>query len=168
MPQLQLEVSIKKFLLGICVALGILFAYYAYAHTSSFPVYATVDYQANTIFNTPGIPDYDAYLQWERSSTHQTQSHVSYSVRCSCVLYAKSLTGYNQSVGLAKNWPVNSTVPTLGAVVVFGGAIGHVGVIAEIGSGEFRLDESNYSRCQIMHDRWVSSLDSRILGYWVP
>lgn len=87
---------------------------------------------------------------------------------CSCVLSAKAITGYAQTVGYAINWPLNSSIPTLGGVVVFKiGPYGHVAVIDAINADSFHIKESNYRYCQFTQ-RWIAFTDPTIKGYWVP
>lgn len=81
----------------------------------------------------------------------------------SCVLYAKQLTGYNKPVGLAKNWPVNSQQPSLGAVVIF--KYVHVAVITDIASDSFIITEANYIHNKIS-TRSLPFDDPSIRGYY--
>lgn len=87
---------------------------------------------------------------------------------CSCVLYAKSLTGYSTSVGAARNWPKNSLVPVVGGVVVTNDSrIGHVGVILSINGDSITITEANYSRCR-KSTRTILLSSPVILGFWAP
>lgn len=91
----------------------------------------------------------------------------SYGVLNSCVLYAKLRTGYNKSVGFARNWPINSSFPTIGSVVVLNGTIGHVAIIETIKDETFVVSQTNspagtFSFTELRKD------DPRIKGYYVP
>jgi len=86
---------------------------------------------------------------------------------CSCVLFAKSLTGYSKLVGNARNWTKNSKVPVVGGVVITNESrAGHVAVITAIRDGEFDVVEANYSRCR-KGVRTIKLTNPAILGYWV-
>lgn len=85
---------------------------------------------------------------------------------CSCVIYAKALTGYSQSVGNARNWPKNSPVPVVGGIVITNESrVGHVGVITSVNGNEFTITEANYSRCK-KGIRTLNVSNPSILGYW--
>lgn len=90
---------------------------------------------------------------------------------CSCVLHAKALTGFSISIGLAKRWPRNSEIPSIGAVVITkespsGTNTGHVAQIIDIQDGYLILDEANYQRCQRTVGRKLPINSPLILGYW--
>ena len=91
---------------------------------------------------------------------------------CSCVLFAKKLTGYNKSVGYAKNWPVNSKTPVVGGVVITNESssgsyqTGHVAYILKIEGETMTLIEGNYKRCQ-KSTRTMNIDDKKIIGYWI-
>jgi hypothetical protein len=85
---------------------------------------------------------------------------------CSCVLFAKSLTGYTKTVGNARNWTKNSKVPVVGGVVITNESrAGHVAVITAVRDGEFDIVEANYSRCR-KGVRTLKINNPVILGYW--
>lgn len=125
------------------------------------------DYQ-KTIINKPACdpitgaaPEGSCFYQAPKRA-HQAPYNV-----CSCVSYARWRSGINvPPMGLAKYWPVNSDIPVVGAVVVFGGSsTGHAAVVVEILGTKMRLDEANYTRCRVTTDRWVDMNDPTILGY---
>jgi surface antigen len=98
--------------------------------------------------------------------TAKTGSKVPSTSYCSCVLFAKSLTGYSKLVGNAINWPKNSKVPMVGGVVVTNESrAGHVAVITAVRDGEFDIVEANYSRCR-KGVRTLKINNPVILGYW--
>lgn len=85
---------------------------------------------------------------------------------CSCVIFAKALTGYNSPVGAARNWPKNTTEPTVGGVVVTRESrVGHVAVITAIDGESFTIVEGNYLRCR-KTIRTLNKSNPVILGYW--
>ena len=170
--------EIKKFFLGLLVALGILFAYYAYASSNLQPPPRSnetlaFDYNKNTLFNSPGYPnleEYDAFQERERQTeirkSKATVTGLNSNIRCSCVLYAKWYADISlPPIGLAKYWPRNSSQPTIGGVVVFSGTTGHVAVILDFTSETLTIQESNYHRCQI-GSRTISRLQTNILGFY--
>ena len=111
-------------------------------------------------------PDYEGaeklYQEWKAKQITET---------CSCVAFVKRLTGFNEPVGYAKNWPVNSKVPVVGGVVItnessFGGVrTGHVAYISAIDGDTLTLLEANYVRCK-QSTRKLNINDKRILGFW--
>lgn len=72
---------------------------------------------------------------------------------CSCVSYAKWLSGINVgSVGAAKNHPVNSQVPMVGGLVVFKAGIGmsqngHLAVVIVTDGNLFTTKGANEESC---------------------
>lgn len=85
---------------------------------------------------------------------------------CSCVIYAKALTGYSQPVGNARNWPKNISYPVVGGVVITNESYaGHVGVITWVNGNDFAITEGNYLRCQ-KSTRILNTSNPAILGYW--
>lgn len=88
------------------------------------------------------------------------------STYCSCVVYAKALTGYTAPVGAARNWPVNSLVPHVGDVVVMNiGPYGHTAVITAVYDGKIDIVEANFLSCTVTH-RTLSAYDKDITGFW--
>lgn len=99
-------------------------------------------------------------------SVAKTGSKVPSTSYCSCVTFAKSLTGYTKTVGAARNWPKNSKVPVVGGVVITNeSGLGHVGYITAVRDGEFDIIEANYSRCR-KGVRTLKINNPVILGYW--
>lgn len=92
-------------------------------------------------------------------------------IYCSCVLTAKYLTGKSPgSVGYARNWPINSQVPKVGAVMVskessYGTYTGHVAVVTAVTNTTITLKEGNFSRCQLT-TRTIPRNYWAIRGYW--
>lgn len=85
---------------------------------------------------------------------------------CSCVLFAKAMTGYNIPVGNARNWPKNSKVPVVGGVVITNESkAGHVAVITKVNPDSIEVVEANYVRCR-KGTRQISLNSPVILGYW--
>lgn len=86
---------------------------------------------------------------------------------CSCVSLAKSLTGFAQSIGRARNWPTNSTIPAVGSVVILNESPnGHVAYITKVWADEFEIDETNYIPCT-RSSRVIKNNNKDILGYYV-
>lgn len=86
---------------------------------------------------------------------------------CSCVLFAKATTGYDSSVGNARNWPKNVAYPVVGGVVITNESrAGHVGVITWVSGDTFGIVEANYVRCR-QGVRTLNTNNPAILGYWM-
>ncbi len=85
---------------------------------------------------------------------------------CSCVQFAKELTGYDKVVGAAKNWPINATIPSVGGVVILNeGNVGHIAFITSIGLNSFTIVEANYQSCR-KTTRTLLLTNPDIRGYW--
>lgn len=92
-----------------------------------------------------------------------------YGNACSCVLFAKAYSGKNPgSVGYARNWPVNSNVPVVGAVGKTNESwAGHVFVVTAINSdGTISVIEGNLSRCRVT-TRKIPINSPIIRGYYL-
>jgi hypothetical protein len=82
---------------------------------------------------------------------------TSKSTLCSCVMFAIAKSGKNPGpIGYAKNWPINSSTASIGAVVITkesSGKIytGHVGVVVGVDSEFVYINDANYSSCQETH-----------------
>lgn len=90
---------------------------------------------------------------------------------CSCVMVVKSFTGYTKPVGVARNWPKNSTVPKVGGVVITneGSAkVGHVALIESLDDTHLYLKEGNYKHCKLTTGRKMLRTNQSILGFWNP
>lgn len=87
---------------------------------------------------------------------------------CSCVLYVKAKIGYTKSVGAARNFPVNSHTPSVGAVIVtYESRVGHVGIVSHWDDKYVYLEsEANYSRCKITYGRKIPLNSKLIKGYY--
>lgn len=87
---------------------------------------------------------------------------------CNCVALAKKITGFKESIGLAKYWPVNRLSPEIGAVVITNESnMGHVGIVRDIQDGKIKIYENNYVSCTTTTDRWLDMNSPLILGYWI-
>lgn len=116
----------------------------------------------NVLFNTQGYPV-------PPPEPKPKIPKYTWAQKCSCVLYAKALTGYSKPVGSARNWPVNHTSPEPGAVAVFyGGRYGHVVVILDVdyGARTFTVTESNSPRCTIRSGKVISFDHPLLKGYY--
>lgn len=88
---------------------------------------------------------------------------------CSCVLTAKALTGFNQSVGNARYWPVNTTTAVVGGVLVENiSRAGHVSVIIAVSNEGVTVKEGNYKRCSFTEGRFIPYGSPTIIGFWQP
>lgn len=86
--------------------------------------------------------------------------------QCSCVTAVKAWTGYDKTVGAAKNWPAPLSVPEIGAVIVTReGKVGHVGVVEQIWMETVVIKEFNYYGCQTTR-RELQKDDPLIIGYF--
>lgn len=85
---------------------------------------------------------------------------------CSCVIWAKTQLGYTNSVGAAKNWPINSQEPEVGEVIITSeSSLGHVGLIISIDGDLETIEEANYERCRVTK-RTINKNAPFIRGYW--
>jgi hypothetical protein len=157
-------------------------AYYAYASNNTpqnltFNETLAYDYQQNTLFNTPGIPDQGAWETYEKkrqaalaiNRREAAANGLPARIRCSCVEYAQWYLGINlPPMGVASKWPVNSSQPVIGGVVVLsGGSAGHVAVILDFTAINLFVTEGNVPTCST-GNRTISRSDTNIIGYWNP
>jgi surface antigen len=77
-----------------------------------------------------------------RSSTSGTNPYI-YGF---CTWWVAEEKGITQIWGDAKYWPVNSSIPTAGAIIVTyeNRYYGHVGIIREINGTQVKIEEMNY------------------------
>jgi len=63
-----------------------------------------------------------------------------------CTWYVAKEKGITQIWGDAKYWPVNSNLPTVGAIIVTyeNKRYGHVGIIREVNGTQVKIQEMNY------------------------
>lgn len=113
------------------------------------------------------------YQEWLVQQQPKKVVHVTHvavkTAQCSCVLYAKALTGYTKSIGIARRWTKNSSVPVVGGIVITNESpAGHVAFVAAIDGDTITLDEANYIRCKITTGRKLNINNPIILGYWTP
>ena len=74
---------------------------------------------------------------------------------CNCVSYVKYRRNGNIPVGygFAKNFPVNSQVPQIGAVIITyesfkGTSTGHAGIVIGVNENKVVIDDYNYKPCK--------------------
>lgn len=85
---------------------------------------------------------------------------------CNCVLFAKTMLGIKESLGVAKDIKPTSPVPYVGGLVITNESeFGHVAVITEIKNGYLYLTESNYVHCKITYNRKLPIDSQKIKGY---
>jgi surface antigen len=83
-------------------------------------------------------------------------------VRCSCVEFAKYVTGHSgETWGNASRMRPSHLTPVVGDVVIFDG---HVAVITDIKGDTLRIIEANYVSCKVT-TREVDVSDPSIIGY---
>lgn len=175
-PRRELRKPIKRFFLGLLVAIGLLFAFYALAQSNKPTNTASYfddssDYFQNTLINTPGIPDLVGWDKFQALEQERQRANLAAHKggNCSCVTYAKRLVGFTASVGAARNWPVNSSVCTPGSIVVFtSGSWGHVAQVDTCGpsTGTIR-SEANFVSCQVSFGRTFDLSRPDIKGYYI-
>jgi hypothetical protein len=170
---------IKRFALWLLWALLWLFLGYLFFHS--------VDVAATTTNNFPPLvgPDDNAWIDSqnnvaykpnpppEESAPPKPRPLVHASVYCSCVNYVKALTGFSTTIGLARNWPINSSTPEIGGVVITtesrpGTSTGHVAYIRDVQDGFLILNEANYVSCRQTTGRKLAIDSPLIIGYWNP
>ncbi len=86
---------------------------------------------------------------------------------CSCVLFAEALTGKNPGIiGFAKNWPINSHIPTVGAIGITNeSSAGHVFVVTAVDGANIEVTEANKTHC-IVTSRTLPINSPFIRGYY--
>lgn len=83
-----------------------------------------------------------------------------------CVIAVRTFTGRSDIRGIARNIPVNSDKPAIGAVIKLNESkSGHVGVVIDIRGSEIYIYESNFGYTERATTRWLSVSDPRIVGY---
>ena len=132
--------------------------YGGYARAKLAPTYIQ-NQKALETFNSQGTTPWLASSKcWSSSrskSNVQTVSSKSGANTCSCVLFVKQKYGIDPgSVGLARNWPINSRIAQAGAVVITressGYNSGHVGYVVSVNTdrGTITINDANFSQCK--------------------
>ncbi len=86
--------------------------------------------------------------------------------RCNCVLYVKKLLGITQSLGVAKNIPVSTKEPFIGAIVItYESVWGHAAIVDDVQGDNLILIESNFEHCKTTEGRKLSIYSPLIKGY---
>lgn len=87
---------------------------------------------------------------------------------CSCVSFARWKTGINVgSIGVAKNHPVNSNRPIVGAIIVlYGGSTGHMGVVENFTDTIVTFNDCNNDYKCSCGIRTIDLTDKSIKGYY--
>lgn len=138
---------------------------YVYIEEEESPVLEADVAVAEALYKEWQIEQAKAQTIQKKSNKYKKQAQ-NYTNYCSCVLYAKSQTGFTQSVGNARNWPKNSKTPMVGGVVVTNESrAGHVAIITKIEDSLLFIQEANYSRCKLS-SRTINVRDPRIIGFW--
>lgn len=169
-----IEVYIKRILFGVLLGIGLLFAFYAYAspnitHPTTFKenefhLYEQGYLQNGVIYrlNVPDTPK-PVYAKTVKTTGKVTGGF------CSCVTFARQITGFTGKVGAAKNWPVNSYEANVGSVVKTNESnYGHVAIITGITETEIILNEANYVTCKHTIGRKLPINSPLIVGFWKP
>ena len=114
----------------------------------------------------------DLYKEWSkpkkpRSVAKTSPQDTGYNI-CSCVSYARYRTGINVgSIGVARNHPVNSQTPKVGAILItYESSAGHASVVVGFDSEYVYVDEANYSRCKLTKGRAIRLNSKLIKGYY--
>ncbi len=110
------------------------------------------------LVSDPAVAD-DLYQKWLKTPKLGFNAY-------SCVSYVKSLTGYTNSVGNARNWPRNIDYPVVGGVAITNESIsGHVMFITRVWADTFEVTEANYVAGKVT-TRELNKNNPQILGYW--
>lgn len=125
-------------------------------------------HEERIIYNSPGIPnekDWDSYTAKQAKPKSQTKGYGFNP--CSCVSYARYKTGINVGpIGVARNHPVNSIVPVVGGLAVFGGSsTGHLVAVVALGPETFRIAEYNHVPCKYS-ERDIRYDDPLLKGFY--
>lgn len=91
-----------------------------------------------------------------------------YSVASSCVEYAHQTLGIKQSIGYAKNQPINSKTPVENSIVVTteGKGTGHLAIVTKVEDSGIYVKESNYVSGRITSGRFIAFDSGKIKGYY--
>lgn len=88
---------------------------------------------------------------------------------CSCVSYLKkkfNIIGSTSSTGLAKDIPITTKTPFVGAIVItYESASGHAALVTALEGSTIVLEENNYESCRTTYDRKLSIHSPLIKGY---
>lgn len=162
------------------LTLGLFYATYALAQAPEPVTYNPhVDYNENIIFNRLGNPEgYVTALHASRQRPTVVKNKAN-SLRCYCLAYAKAVSGINiGSVGYAAWHPVNTQVPTVGAIIFLNEGYnvwdrrlqrnvftGHAGVVTAVTDTTITIVEANYSPCKV-GNRTLKRNYFRIRGFY--
>ncbi len=108
---------------------------------------------------------------FKSSATRVNTDKVTYGVNCSCVRYAQGY-GALKGIGWARNHPMNTQTPQVGAIVVTtensaGTNSGHLAVVTKVTDDGIYVKEANYVPCTITYDRFIAFSSGLIRGYWI-
>lgn len=109
------------------------------------------------------------YLETARPKANaQTHKSPGYGFDpCSCVSAAKAWTGFKETIGYARNWPINAEFGVVGGVIVLNeGKYGHVVEIMELRLNDYWVREYNYVPCAYS-ERLIPYGYEKIKGFWV-
>lgn len=108
------------------------------------------------------------YQQWlTKPKTQSLKKPADYNP-CSCVSYARWRSGINVgSIGVARNHPVNSQTPSIGAIAItYESSAGHLSYIVDMDDTYIYVDEANYTRCRVTYRRAIPINSKLIKGYY--
>ena len=115
-----------------------------------------------------------AYENWQKSKPKpkakvytQLNKPTAYNP-CSCVSYARYRSGINVGpIGVARNHPVNSHSPSLGAILItYESKAGHASYVVDFDDKFVYVDEANYSSCRVTYRRAIPLTSKLIKGYY--
>lgn len=131
-----------------------------------------MEFQVDPSLNTPKViyqpyPSEFKLKPKPKARTQRVVQSTGYNA-CSCVSYARWKSGiFTGRIGVARRHPINSNVPTVGAIVVTNESkAGHVGVVISVEGETFTITEANYSRCKV-GTRTLSINSKVIKGFYV-
>lgn len=163
---------LKKWTAILAIAI-LLFPYQATAQITPTeePVVAPIVVVADEPLVANAAVAEQLYQDWltEQKKPKAVKKVTAKAAVCSCVLYAKALTGYTKSIGVARRWTKNSPVPVVGGVVITNESpAGHVAFVAALDGDIMTLDEANYTRCKVTAGRKLNVNNPIVLGFWTP
>lgn len=87
---------------------------------------------------------------------------------CNCVSYTSWRSGrVVRSIGVARNHPVTTQTPFIGAIVVtYESGAGHLSYLVGMDDNFIYVDEANYSRCRVTYNRAIPISSKLIKGYY--
>lgn len=124
------------------------------------------------LYSSSGIPDQNSWDSYQEKRIQENKKKSQIQTLgfnpASCVSFVKYKTGFNQSIGVARNWPLNAKFGSVGGVIVLNESkAGHVALITGISEFGYVVTEANYISGKVTSGRIIPYDDLSIIGFWV-